>query len=140
MNPVSADQITQCSAPQWPVSPPHTGRNTAVSSGALHHSYMLSKEVHIDGSRLVVRRVVSLALLGCHLSACSTWRMMTVPAEQALAGRPEQVRVTRAGGDRVVLINPEIVQDSLKGRRAATASPDSNGLGFPLSDVARSPS
>lgn len=60
---------------------------------------------------------------------------MTVAPEQAIAGRPEQLRVTRAGGDVVVLIKPEIVQDSVKGRRAATASPDSNALAFPLSDV-----
>ena len=43
--------------------------------------------------------------------------------------------MTRANGDVVVLIKPEIVQDSLKGKRAATASPDSNSLAFPLSDV-----
>lgn len=52
----------------------------------------------MTGSPLVMRQVVSLALLGCHLSACSTWRMVTVPPEQALAGRPEQLRVTRAVG------------------------------------------
>jgi hypothetical protein len=89
-------------------NPTSHGRYTAVFSGALHPSYRLAKEVHLNGSRLVVRQVVFLALLGCQLSSCSTWRMVTVPPEQALAGRPEQVRVTRAAGDRVVLINPEV--------------------------------
>ena len=85
----------------------------------------------MTGSPLVMRQVVSLALLGCHLSACSTWRMVTVPPEQAIAGRPEQVRVTRAGGDVVVLIKPEIVQDSLKGKRAADGFTGQQCAGVP---------
>ena len=72
--------------------------------------------------------VTGLVLAAWSSSACAHWKVQSAFPEQVVsAGRPQQVRVTRDDGSRMVLRRPEIVGDTLYGAprngRAGAGSP-----------------
>lgn len=73
------------------------------------------------------RSIAWVALVTC-LPACSSWKVSTVPPAQLLADEPPaKIRITLADSSKVVLSQPELVEDTLVGQsgdhqmRVATA-------------------
>jgi hypothetical protein len=65
------------------------------------------------------RRLVATLLLAIQFSGCSGWHQITVSPPQYIAeARPEEVRVTRASGEQVVLQAPLVEGDSIVGQQA----------------------
>ncbi|NIM51785.1 MAG: hypothetical protein GTO22_21470 [Gemmatimonadales bacterium] len=63
-----------------------------------------------------VRRFVAFALLPCYLAACFSWKTQEVSPEQLVAEQePSKVRVTRTDSIKVVIEEPRVSGDSLRG-------------------------
>jgi hypothetical protein len=81
-------------------------------------------------------RVALIAMLGIPAGACTSWKTQPVAPDQTLAKSPNQVRVTRSDGSKVVLRRPAIVEDSLVGEPPGDpARRIAQRLAIPLSDV-----
>jgi hypothetical protein len=78
-------------------------------------------------------RPLVLLLAATLLPACYSWRTSTVPVDQALTNRPDEVRVTRHDGTQLILSSPHLSGDTLIGVRRASRSEVS--VAVPLSDV-----
>jgi hypothetical protein len=63
----------------------------------------------------LVGRIPLLAALGLHVGACVGWKTQRVSPDQVVAKNPAQVRVTLGNGNRIVLVRPTIIGDSLIG-------------------------
>ncbi len=77
-----------------------------------------------------LRRSLTVALIAAYVSACTSWRVESVPPARLLADRhPTKVLVTRHDSSRVTVVNPSLSGDSLVGSvHRATA-------GIPLGDI-----
>jgi hypothetical protein len=81
-------------------------------------------------------RAALLAVVAIPAGACMSWKTQAVSPDQSLAKRPNQVRVTRADGSKVILLRPAIVADSLVGEPPGdSAKRIAQRLAIPLSDV-----
>jgi len=68
-----------------------------------------------------LQRIMSIALMAGHLSACTSWRVETLsPAEVIRVHRPAKVRLEDIDGHREVLYGPEVQGDTVIGRRAVS--------------------
>jgi hypothetical protein len=66
-------------------------------------------------------RILSIALMAGHLSACTSWHVETLsPAEVIRVHRPAKVRVEDSDGHREVLYGPEVQGDAVIGRRTVS--------------------
>ncbi len=82
----------------------------------------------------MIRRLLSILLLACYVSACSTWRVQPVTPQRLLAEkRPPVIWVTRSAGGGVLLETPFIRNDSLVGWERSKL----RNVGIPLAEVAR---
>ncbi|HET6797104.1 MAG TPA: hypothetical protein VFH40_08085 [Gemmatimonadales bacterium] len=74
---------------------------------------------------------VAVAALGC-----TSWQTQSVPPEQVVARKPEQVRLRLGNGSTLLLAHPAISSDSLVGS-VPSSDPKKIGqaLGVPLADV-----
>ena len=84
------------------------------------------------------RRSGWLVLLTTALAACTQWQVQNVPPEQLVATRhPARIRVTMSDSSKVVLTNPEIVNDTLYATTAHAGSTSASGSrdGIALADV-----
>jgi hypothetical protein len=80
-----------------------------------------------------VRRTGWLVLL-VQLAACSSWHTESVAPERVLADRePEQVRITEPGGAQMVVLQPTVAADTLRGR----SEPGGSLIAIPLGRVLR---
>jgi len=71
-------------------------------------------------------RATAAILLASYLPACTGWHAQSTTPEQVLTTKhPERVRVTRQDGFRIELLQPVIEADSVVGRDARAAGPDS---------------
>jgi hypothetical protein len=86
--------------------------------------------------RGLIGRAVLLTLIGLPAEGCMSWKTQPVAPDQVVAQRPDQVRLTVAGGGTVVVVGPTIVGDSLIGAPAG-ANPKhiAQRLAIPLSDI-----
>jgi hypothetical protein len=83
-----------------------------------------------------LERVVLLAVLGLHAGACVSWKTQPVSPDQVVAKKPDQVRLTMAGGGKVVVVGPAIVGDSLVGAPAeANPKQIAQRIAISLSDI-----
>ena len=84
------------------------------------------------------RRWGALAILGCELVGCTTWKMQNLSPQDAInQRRPYQVRLTRPDSSTLVLFRPQIVGDSLIGEPVDpdyTRQPRQR-VALPLSDI-----
>ena len=65
-----------------------------------------------------IRRPVAVLLLVWLASACTSWR--PIPLYPTLDPQAPRIRVTSATGERVVLNDPALDADTLRGRRCKT--------------------
>jgi hypothetical protein len=72
----------------------------------------------------VMGRFTLLAAFGLQATGCLSWKRQTVATDQILARNPTQVRVRMGNGDRLVVMQPTIIGDSLIGARAGTVPPN----------------
>ncbi len=62
------------------------------------------------------RSIAWVFLVACP-PACSSWKVSTVPPQQLLANEhPAKIRITLADSSKVVLSQPELVEDTLVGQ------------------------
>jgi hypothetical protein len=79
-------------------------------------------------------RWTGLLLFGLSAPACHAWRTEMVTPAQAIAEQhPEQVRVTEPSGARLVVLEPTVAGDTLRGRTASGKS----SISIPLARVLR---
>jgi hypothetical protein len=83
--------------------------------------------------RSIRSRRLGLLLAATLLPGCHSWRTSDVPPAETLSRRPEQVRVTRSDGTRLVLRYPRLAGDTLVGVGRASSSETS--VAVSLSDV-----
>jgi hypothetical protein len=77
-----------------------------------------------------------LAAFAIPAGACMSWKTQPVSPDRALAKHPNQVRITRADGSKLVLLRPTIVADSLVGEPPGdSAKRIAQRVAIPLSDV-----
>src|SRR4051812_42597045 len=83
-----------------------------------------------------IGRIALLTLLGLVAEGCTSWNTQSVAPDRVLAQRPDQVRLTLRDGNRVVIVAPAIVGDSLIGSPAG-ANPKhiAQRLAIPVSDI-----
>jgi hypothetical protein len=68
--------------------------------------------------KLMRCRPIGLLLLTLHMAACASWEPAAVSPQLIQYEEPDQVRLTVANGDRVLVRNPEVRGDSIVGRAA----------------------
>jgi hypothetical protein len=79
-------------------------------------------------------RWAGLLLYGLSAPACHAWRTATVTPAQAVAEQqPEQVRITEPSGARLVVLEPTVAGDTLRGRTVSGKS----SISIPLASVLR---
>lgn len=97
------------------------------------------------------RRTLVPLLAAAFLSGCTTWRTQSASAPEVIArDEPERVRVTRLGGERIVLFRPVVERDTLYGFRtsrtargvdrpasSASHAGDPERVAIPVQDVVR---
>ena len=75
----------------------------------------------------------ALALVGC-----TTWRVQDVaPIVLVTEAKPGKVRIERADASRMVLTQPMVVGDSIRGRQGAVAAADVRRIAVRRFDVLR---
>jgi hypothetical protein len=87
------------------------------------------------------RGSIAWAFLATCLTACSSWKVYTVPPAQLLADKhPAKIRITLADSSAVVLTPPELLGDTLvgqsEGQRMGIATSDAVYLAVRKKDAA----
>jgi hypothetical protein len=79
---------------------------------------------------------IVLSALALDTSGCMNWEIQPVSPAEVVSRRPDQVRITHAGGSRTIMAAPAIVGDSLIGAPAdSQTGPSRRRLSTALSDV-----
>lgn len=68
---------------------------------------------YFRGSRICHVLLLSLTLIA--LSGCYKWSTVHEPADQAVAGRPDRVRVTTGDGNEIEIQRPRVESDRIIG-------------------------